>query len=97
MNGLIVVLKNNLKSKLIKSVHKSMIIDLKYANFDEKNFVITTGKDNMLKLTKIQNEGEVKFYMQEDCNILTFESLSNGNIAYVKENNFNIKILKYEY
>jgi hypothetical protein len=98
MNGVIICLKNNFKTKFVKSLHNGAIRDLK--EFNQKglnNEIITTlGKDKIINA--FNSEGEIKLsvdltnFVTEDPFMI--DSDSSGDLYYLDENSKNLKIIK---
>ena len=73
LNGVILNLKNNLKTNYVKLIHNAMVRDMKVYNKNglEGGFLITLGKDKNIKLIDLE-EGEIKLnidlteYINED-------------------------------
>lgn len=97
MNGVVLSLKNNLKTKFVKPLHNGSIRDLKLFNQIGLNeIILTLGKDRCIKA--VNSEGEVKLCVDlshfENEDAFAIESNSNGDIYYLDENSTNLKIVK---
>ena len=99
LNGVVVALKNNLKTKYVKLVHSMMIRDMRICNFNQDSFnSITLGKEKNIKLSNL--EGDIKIvvdlneYKEEDPFMV--ESDSQSNLYYVDANSKNLKLIKFK-
>jgi hypothetical protein len=99
LNGVLLNLKNNLKTNFVKLIHNGMVREIKIYNKLESigEFLMTIGKDKIIKIIDL-DQGEIKlnidlneFKNEDPCMI---ESDSLGNIFYVDGLNNNLKILK---
>ncbi len=97
LNGVIVNLKNNLKTNFVKLIHSSMIKDLKVYNTMDKNFLLSLGKEKCLKIVNL-DDVEIKMsidlsdFSGEDPTLI--ESNTSGTIVYCTSNSQNLKLIK---
>jgi hypothetical protein len=97
MNGVLLNLKNNLKTKFVKRFHNGAIRDLKLFNQnDVKDILLTLGKDRCIKA--VDSEGEVRLAVDlshfENEDPFVVDSNLEGDIYYLDENSTNLKIIK---
>ena len=95
MNGFLLNLKNNLKTKFVKRFHNGAIRDLKLFN-QLKDILLTLGKDRCIKA--IDSDGEVRLAVDlahfENEDPFVVDSNLEGDIYYLDENSTNLKIIK---
>lgn len=98
-NGVLINLKNNLKTNYVKLIHNAQVRDMKIYNKNIGETLLTLGKDKLIKLIDLEM-GEIKLninlteFTNED--ICLVESDTLGNIYYVDSNCTNLKIIKFE-
>jgi hypothetical protein len=98
-NGVLINLKNNLKTNFVKLIHNSQVRDMKVYNKNNGEFLLTLGKDKTVKLINL-DLAEIKLnislteFTNED--ICLIESDTDGNIYYVDSKCTNLKVIKFE-
>ncbi len=95
LNGVVISLKSNLKSRFIKKIHNGGIRDIKLSNTDAFN-LLTLGRDKCIK--SISSEGDIMMsidlsdFPEEDPSII--ESNTEEAIFYLDQNSQTLKIIK---
>jgi hypothetical protein len=101
LNGVLINLKNNLKTNFVKLIHNGMVREMKIYNKAESMgyLLISLGKDKVIKLIDME-EGEIKinidmnqFINEDPCLI---ESDAIGNIYYVDGMSTNLKVMRFK-
>ncbi len=98
LNGVIVNLKNNLKTNFVKLTHNTMIKDLKVYNRKDIDFLLSLGKDKSLKMMNL-DQVEIKLTLDlsdfagEDPTLI--ESNTSGTIVFCNSNSPNLKLIKF--
>ena len=98
MNGSIIGLKSNLKKTKMKSIHNGNINDIKMSKFKVHNYkeIISYGRDKCLKFIDPQNNFNIDYYADMNCNIIDYDSDANGNIFYIDDNSKMLYMMKFK-
>ena len=89
MNGIVVAVKaSNLKKTKLKKIHNGSINDIKLCKFNIKghNEGISYGIDKCLKFIDLNDNFNIDYYADINCNLIDYDSDPNGNIYYIDDN-----------